>query len=143
MRRLICVYKGNKTECTTGFVKDGYVKIYGLDSEIRIEELDEYYAIIGSVIYKGYSFDGLGSIKNAVKKGRIFIFTSDSEIAKELKFGRHDVGTWVLEIPLSEVEKVIVKKEYLAGEKKGQIESYEEDIMTFFKKLEKILVGVF
>lgn len=131
MKCLICVYKGNKAECRTDFVPEGCVRIPRIGSEINIEELDELYRINSKVIYKGYSFDSFDGIRVALKTKRIHIFTTDFKVAEQFKFDRHDVGTWRLAISMSDVEKVMIEKEYLIGEKKGIKEYYGEDIITF------------
>ena len=137
MNRLICIYKGNETKCTDSLVAEDCVKIPGIDSEINIEELDELYNINSTVVYKQYSFDNFDGISVALKRKEICIFTFDFDIAEQLKFdSRYDVGTWETHIPMSEVEKVMIEKEYLIGEKKGMKECYEEDIITFVTWME-------
>ena len=131
MDYLVCIYKGNKTECRTDFVSEGCVRIPRIGNEINIEKLDELYRINSTVVYKGYSFDDFTGIRVALKTKEIYIFTTDFKVAERFKFDRHDVGTWRLGIPMSEVDKVVIEKEYLIGEKKGTKECYEEDIMTF------------
>ena len=137
MESLICVYKGNETDCTDAFVAEGCVRISSIDSEINIKELDVLYRINSKVVYKGYSFDDFDGIRVASKTKRIHIFTTDFKVAKQFKFDRHDVGTWRLGIPMSTVEKVMIEKEYLIGEKEGTKECYEEDIITFVTWMEK------
>lgn len=137
MKRLICVYKGNKVACTDMFMKEGYVNIFDIDTEVAIAELDEYYAINSKMVFKGYVFEDFSGVKIALKRKKICVFTFDFKIAEELKFERHDKGTWVLDIPLNEIEKVIVEKEYFVGKQSGIKECFDVSILTFLNKIYK------
>lgn len=97
----------------------------------RYNEEEELYLVYDKAVYKGMEFD-LVDI-NQLKEKEVDIYTEDVEIAEQNGF-ISKWATYVKRIPISEIEKMIVKQEWLSGERKGEIIIREMDVDSFIKE---------
>lgn len=93
-----------------------------------MKELDVYYGLEYRVMYKGIALEPMSMIAGLLKKMVIYVVTDSAQIAERLNFRRCDKFYYGAEIPLKDVEKLIVERKYFEGTKKG-----ETDIISFLK----------
>lgn len=152
MVRTVCIYKGKLYGSVRKFEEDkvvitstseknwdvcnvdiagnlkrnpSYVKV------VRMEELDAYFKLKYTVVYKGHPFVPMSMSKNVLKRKKIYIVTRQKELVDVLGLEPSDRMEYGRLVSPEDIDYVIVEKTYLVGEDKGKIEISNVNLIEY------------